>query len=584
MLILAKESLIIDDIYWERVQLYIEGHTDHWTIKDQNIYLQNLTETTILQANHVSVDGSHFKARFNVAILNDGSYLPSDDYLICYKGQYNYIAQINPELLERDAYELTEEDDEALEEMETENQRNNYLLKYYSKTFKKGGNSKKTQYSVTPKISSEVNEFVLHVKFKQPAPKKKDTPLSKLIQKYRKFSYNVRLRTFKSIFNIVKFFRLRKGNTILFTSDSRSNMSGNFKFVYDELLRQHLDDKYHIHSVFKSNIAQRRSVIDKFRFPYLLGKADYIFVDDFHPLLYKLKFRRNQEIIQLWHAVGAFKTVGFSRAGKKGGPMFNSPNHRNYTKAIVSSENDIPFYGEAFGIKERNILPTGIPRTDIFFNEAYKEDTVAQIEDEIPQVKGKQVILFAPTFRGNGHRSAHYPFFKIDFKRLADYCESHNAVVLFKMHPFVKNKLTIPHQYQDYFIDVSDYREVNDILFITDILISDYSSLVYEFALFEKPMLFYAFDLEDYIQSRDFYEPYKDFVPGKIVTTFDQLLSALYNKDFEQEKVPRFVDKHFKDTDGRSSERVVRSIFGTWLWIEIIKYMKSPSSYVSRKN
>ncbi|WRN77261.1 CDP-glycerol glycerophosphotransferase family protein [Staphylococcus aureus] len=54
-----------------------------------------------------------------------------------------------------------------------------------------------------------------------------------------------------------------------------------------------------------------------FRLPYLLGKADYIFVDDFHPLIYTVRFRRSQEVIQVWHAVGAFKTVGFSRTGKR---------------------------------------------------------------------------------------------------------------------------------------------------------------------------------------------------------------------------------------------------------------------------
>ncbi len=75
------------------------------------------------------------------------------------------------------------------------------------------------------------------------------------------------------------------------------------------------------------------------------------FVDDFHPLIYTVRFRPSQEIIQVWHAVGAFKTVGFSRTGKKGGPFIDSLNHRSYTKAYVSSETDIPFYAEAFGIR-----------------------------------------------------------------------------------------------------------------------------------------------------------------------------------------------------------------------------------------
>ncbi|MCT1652898.1 CDP-glycerol glycerophosphotransferase family protein, partial [Staphylococcus saprophyticus] len=99
------------------------------------------------------------------------------------------------------------------------------------------------------------------------------------------------------------------------TSDSRAEMSGNFEYVYNEMLRQNLDKKYKIHALFKSNISVRRNFIDKFKFPYLLGKADYIFVDDFHPLLYTVKFRKSQEIIQVWHAVGAFKTVGYSRTG-----------------------------------------------------------------------------------------------------------------------------------------------------------------------------------------------------------------------------------------------------------------------------
>lgn len=69
-------------------------------------------------------------------------------------------------------------------------------------------------------------------------------------------------------------------------------MSGNFLYVYEEMLRQNLDAQYQIHALFKSNISARRNFIDKFRFPYLLGKADYIFVDDFHPLLYKVNFRK----------------------------------------------------------------------------------------------------------------------------------------------------------------------------------------------------------------------------------------------------------------------------------------------------
>ena len=562
---MAKNKLYIDNIYWERVQLFIEGHAEGINIKEGDFLLRNLTETKELKANNVEISDNNFTCRFNVAILDNGYYLPSGEYLLVNKQELDYIATIKNDVVKDFYNNLDEIELEKYADLETTTQKTNFLLKDFTKHFRRGGNSKKTVFTLAPQISSEVNEFVFKVAVKLP-PKKENKLAQKYREtkkKYKKVAFNIRNATFKTIFYTTRFLHMRKGNTVLFTSDSRSEMSGNFKFVYDEMLRRNLDDKYKIHSLFKPNISERRNFTDKFKFPYLLGKADYIFVDDFHPMLYKVNFRRSQEIIQVWHAVGAFKTVGFSRTGKKGGPFFDSYNHRNYTKAYVSSETDIPFYAEAFGIKERNIIPTGVPRTDIFFDKSFKKETIEKMENLLPEIKGKNVILFAPTFRGSGHHTAHYPFFKIDFERLAKYCENNNTVVLFKMHPFVRNRLHIKNEYRKYFIDISDLREVNEVLFITDILISDYSSLIYEFAIFKRPMLFYAFDLEDYITTRDFYENYESFVPGKIVESFDDLINSLYKKDYDQHKVEPFLNKHFKYQDGRSSERVVRNLFGS---------------------
>ena len=561
---MVKSKIYIDKIYWERVQLFVEGHSENLDLEDSNFVLRNLTETRTMKANDVKIDGNQFVCRFNVAILDNGYYLPEDKYLLVNEQELDYIAQLNPDVI-NDAYQnLKPEQEEEYNELETQNGKINFLLQTYLKEFRKGGISKKTVYTVTPEISSDVNEFVLDV---VTTPEVKSIYIVRKYKELRKYfrkqSFNTRQFIFKAIFNTTKFFHLKKGNTVLFTSDSRPTMSGNFEYIYNEMLRQNLDKKYDIHTVFKANITDRRGIIDKFRLPYLLGKADYIFVDDFHPLIYTVRFRRSQEVIQVWHAVGAFKTVGFSRTGKKGGPFIDSLNHRSYTKAYVSSETDIPFYAEAFGIKEKNVVPTGVPRTDVLFDEAYATQIKQEMEDELPIIKGKKVILFAPTFRGSGHGTAHYPFFKIDFERLARYCEKNNAVVLFKMHPFVKNRLNIADKHKQYFVDVSDFREVNDILFITDLLISDYSSLIYEYAVFKKPMIFYAFDLEDYITTRDFYEPYESFVPGKIVQSFDALMDALDNEDYEGEKVIPFLDKHFKYQDGRSSERLVRNLFGS---------------------
>lgn len=199
---------------------------------------------------------------------------------------------------------------------------------------------------------------------------------------------------------------------------------------------------------------------------------------------------------------------------------------------------------------------TGVPRADIFFDEEYKSYVRETLYDRYPYLKDKKVILFAPTFRGNGQASAYYPFEILDLKKL--YEELHEEYVfLFKIHPFVKNKLTIPYEYADFFYDFSSYREVNDLLLITDLLITDYSSVCFEFALLGKPMLFFAFDVEQYIEDRDFYYNYFDFIPGPLVKSTDGITEAIKKGNFQQEKIRPFVKYFFDDTLGRASKNVV---------------------------
>ncbi|WKB35204.1 CDP-glycerol glycerophosphotransferase family protein [Terrilactibacillus sp. S3-3] len=276
---------------------------------------------------------------------------------------------------------------------------------------------------------------------------------------------------------------------ILFASDSRTTLEGNFQFVYDELLKRRLDYDYHFS--LKSNIREKKkSYAEIVKLAYHLATSKFILLDDFFPEVYPLKIRKHAELIQLWHAVGAFKTFGYSRMGRAGGPSPDSKNHKkNYTKAIVSSKNVAKHYAEGFGIDIDKVVATGIPRTDVFFDQEYQEK-VKKANAEHPYLQNKKVILFAPTFRGNGQQSAYYPMEVLDLDKLYETLKD-DYVFLFKIHPFAKNDLTIPYQYSDFFYDFSSYREINDLLFVTDILITDYSSVCFEYALLNRPMLFF---------------------------------------------------------------------------------------------
>ena len=356
----------------------------------------------------------------------------------------------------------------------------------------------------------------------------------------------------------------RNGRRILVSSDSRADLGGNLKLVYDRMVERGLDREFELLTLFKPGIVARRSIADRVRLPRLFARVDTIVIDDYQPVIYRVNVP-DVTIIQLWHAVGAFKTVGYSRVGKPGAPTPYGIAHKNYTWATVSAHDDIPVYAEAFGIPESHVVATGIPRVDPMFDPAHREASLAAVAAAFPQTVGRTVILFAPTFRGNGARSATYDTARIDLEALHALCVERDAVCLVRMHPFVREALAVPEAMRDRIVDASATAtdgaatpiETNDLLFAVDLLITDYSSIVYEYSTLGRPMLFFAYDLDDYVASRDFYEPYESFVPGRIVRTFPELLDAIRREDYEQEKVEPFARRHFDHLDGGSTDRVI---------------------------
>jgi CDP-ribitol ribitolphosphotransferase len=332
-------------------------------------------------------------------------------------------------------------------------------------------------------------------------------------------------------------------------------MSGNLKVVHDRMVERGLDRDHDLEVMLKPGLTERWRFVDRLRLARSVAIADVIVLDDsFLPLTW-VRLSPEVRIIQLWHAAGAFKTVGYSRSGL---PDPNVRAHKSYTAAIVSSEFDVPFYAEAFGIPEERVIPTGIPRMDRFFDEDARAKGLAAARAAFPASEGRMTILFAPTYRGDTIREASYDFEQLDYAALHALCVERDAVVIIKMHPFVLEPLRIPEQFRDRLLDGSaDDVDVNDLLFAVDLLITDYSSIVFEFSTLGRPMLFYAYDLDDYIGSRDFYVPFEAFVPGRIVRTFPELVDALRRDDYQVEKVRAFAETHFAYFDAGSSDRVI---------------------------
>ena len=359
------------------------------------------------------------------------------------------------------------------------------------------------------------------------------------------------LSTFKNLmtkfgFYLFKPFRLKE-NRITFISNRRNSISGNYESIYAELIKDKNID-------IKTVLDTKESFISCFKYGYYLASSKVILIDDYIRSVYEIRKRKDNYLIQVWHACGAFKAFGFSRLSKEGCWSQDSRSHRTYDYCLVSSRKVAKHYAEAFGMNVDRVIATGVPRTDIFFDEAYKREIRAKIFSTYPMLKDKKVILFAPTFRGSSKKEGNYPHYRFDYKKIFESFGDEYRIII-KHHPHVNNKPVIENEYKDRVIDLSKNEELNELLFVTDILITDYSSVIFEAALLDIPMLFYAFDLDEYISSRGFYCEYISFIPGKLVENMDEIIDALMVGEFEADKIIEFKKDFFDDLDGKSGKR-----------------------------
>jgi CDP-ribitol ribitolphosphotransferase / teichoic acid ribitol-phosphate polymerase len=345
----------------------------------------------------------------------------------------------------------------------------------------------------------------------------------------------------------------------VFVSSGHVRLGGNLKTVHDRMVERGLDRSCHLAQLHKPPPGRRRTVGQWLGLAWLLARADVVLVAGSRERsIYEVEFGPDVRIVQLWHASGAFKTVGYSRIGKPGGPDPYSRIHKNYTHAIVSSTHDVPFYAEAFGIPEDRLVPIGIPRMDRFFDPGYAAVALRSVRRHFPMVAGRRVILFAPTYRGRGASDGSYRVEQVDLRALHALCEELDSVAIVKMHPFVRAPVAIPAELADRIVDATRTSlDVNDLLFGVDVLVTDYSSIMFEFAALGRPMVFYAPDLEEYVAGRDFYVPFEQFVPGPIVRTFADLLDAVRRAETPSPATTAFAKRHFAHLDAGSTDRVI---------------------------
>jgi len=258
-------------------------------------------------------------------------------------------------------------------------------------------------------------------------------------------------------------------------------------------------------------------------------------------------------IIQLWHGTG-FKNIalldehGAARANKLRAA------YRAYDLIIATSEVDRKRKAESFA--NSNVVVTGSPRNDSLFRDGKDLDI---LKTKLGLHGFSTIILFAPTFRDQGK---HVPFSGGFWRRLEAWLEASRAVLIVKKHPN-DGQLDVPRD-SNSIIDFTDkVRDVQDLLPVADVLISDYSGIVTDYMLLDRPILFFWHDYDDYTRSsRSFYYNLKTVLPGPFVDEENDLLELL--KDRSWFRHPNYEDRFQRSKalfhtfpDGRATERVL---------------------------
>lgn len=343
-------------------------------------------------------------------------------------------------------------------------------------------------------------------------------------------------------------------------------ITDSFRLVYDRMKA----DGFDVHEQFIENIKPGKWGYIKrcLRMLEDISDAHYVFLNDACNVTSCIPLRKGTKIYQLWHACGAFKKFGMSTAelifGDNRKSLERYPNYGNLSYVTVSSPEVIWAYEEAMNLKDTKtqVVATGVSRTDVFYDQHFIEQSKAAVYSVCPAAENKKIILYAPTFRGRVAKAESPDCLDIPAMKRA---LGDEYVLLIKHHPFVKQPPVVPEDCADFAMDVTKSLEIDQLLCASDVCVSDYSSLIFEYSLFERPMIFFAYDLDDYFDWRGFYYNYDELTPGPVVKETEEIIDYIRHLDtrFDQAQVHAFKEKFMSSCDGHATDRIMALVLNS---------------------
>lgn len=369
------------------------------------------------------------------------------------------------------------------------------------------------------------------------------------------------------------FYKRRKTeDKIAFISRQSETPSTDFRYLINEIKTNYPQYKVTVLcKMIPSSFGGKIKYLgEMFRQMKAFATSKVVVLDGYCILASMLRHKKDLKIIQIWHALGAFKKFGRSVLDKEGGKSSKTAKafkmHKNYSLIAASGDECVPFFSEAFGQPESRFIPIGIPRMDYLTDKEENARVRGNILLKYLQLdNGRKNILYAPTFRDTDEDRAALAAATKELINKANYSDF-NLIV--KHHVVDSNKEQI---YTDSRMNMAEGENFTamDFMCVADYVVTDYSSVIYEALLKDLPIYIYCFDSDKYIDERGFYIDFWTDLPALYSKNAkgicDFIASGMRANSEKEEKFKKaYVNKRFDSITaeyGKLIDELARGVY-----------------------
>ncbi|WP_369346793.1 CDP-glycerol glycerophosphotransferase family protein [Apilactobacillus ozensis] len=395
-------------------------------------------------------------------------------------------------------------------------------------------------------------------------------PVKKVI--FNKFWHFFKIKNFQATMLNYLSNKLSKKNIIMFESFFGTQYSDNPKAIYEYMKKNHPEYKmyWNVNSEYVDYFKEHNiPYIVRFGYKGIFkqSRAKYWVTNVRRP--FRWHPAKDTTVLQTWHGT-PLKTIGAdvnivtmpgNNPAKYHKQVYNDD--RRWSKLIAPNMYSNLIMQRAFRKNENQMMLTGYPRNDILSN--YTDADIVRIKNKLGISGDKKVILYAPTWRDDEYvkDSEFTARLHLDLNKIKSHYGK-DVLILVRTHYLISNSLDLS-DFSDIAMDVSLYEDISELYLVSDVLITDYSSVMFDYSILKRPIIFFAYDLEKYAGDiRGFYFDFVNSAPGKIVKTSDEVISELDNifkNHWEpDDKYIAFYNKYNKWMDGSATERVVNQL------------------------